>query len=177
MGKLIGHGTRANFLKPSTTGTYVYKEKNLDPNTQKVYDSDGTSLAKWLYETADLYLPWAMKSYKEFKKNTCMNDNEIIGALFCAENYQAAGHRDNDESEFAVGFVYEEGIVEEGHFIYPEYGIAIEMSSNSVWCWKTQAVHGTAKLKLSEGGARYTGAITLTKKTAIAIEKEKGLRK
>ncbi len=35
-----------------------------------------------------------------------------------------------------------------------------------------QAVHGTAKLDLSEGGNRYTAAITLTKKTATAIKKE-----
>ena len=30
-GKLIGHGLCANFLDPSTTDSYVYKNKNLDP--------------------------------------------------------------------------------------------------------------------------------------------------
>lgn len=175
-GKLVGHGLRANFLKPSTTSTYVYNEKDLDPDTQRVYDEDGNSFAKWLYETADIYLPQAMNSYKEFKKYASMEDDDVIGALFCAKNYQAAGHKDKDKSEFAVGFVFEDGIVKEGHFIYPEYGVAIEMTSNSVWCWRTQAVHGTARLDLSQGGTRYTGAITLTQKTARAIEKEKRLR-
>uniref|UniRef100_U9TUM3 Uncharacterized protein n=1 Tax=Rhizophagus irregularis (strain DAOM 181602 / DAOM 197198 / MUCL 43194) TaxID=747089 RepID=U9TUM3_RHIID len=29
-------------------------------------------------------------------------------------------------------------------FFYPdEYGIAIELASNSIWCWLTKAVHGT----------------------------------
>ena len=63
-------------------------------------------------------------------------------------------------------------IVKEGYFIYPEYGVAIKMTSNSIWCWQTHAVHDTAKLNLSEGGVRYTSAITLTEKTAKAIEKE-----
>ena len=49
-------------------------------------------------------------------------------------------------------------------FFYPKYGIAIEMSSNSIWCWLTQAVHGTSKLDLSEDGIRYTATITLTEK-------------
>ena len=61
------------------------------------------------------------------------------------------------------------------NFIYPEYGIAIKLTSNSVWCWLTQAVHGTARLDLSDGGIRYTGAITLTKKTAFAMKKERGI--
>ncbi|CAG8629707.1 4601_t:CDS:2 [Rhizophagus irregularis] len=37
---------------------------------------------------------------------------------------------------------YVEGAVKDGLFFYPEYGIAIEMSLNSIWCWLTQAVHG-----------------------------------
>ena len=36
-------------------------------------------------------------------------------------------------------------------------------------------MHGTAKLNLSEGGVRYTSTITLTEKTARAIEKEAGI--
>ena len=51
------------------------------------------------------------------------------------------------------------------------------MTSNSIWCWLTQAVHGTAKLNLSENGVRYTSAITLTEKTAKAMEKEAGITK
>src|SRR3954469_24108451 len=101
-----------------------------------------------------------------------MSDDQLIGAVFCAENYEAAGHQDNDYSDFAVGYVFEVGIVEEGYFIYPEYGIAIKLTSNSIWCWLTQAVHGTAKLVLNNDSTRYTGAITLTRKTALAIEKE-----
>lgn len=51
------------------------------------------------------------------------------------------------------------------------------MTSNSIWCWLTQAVHDTAKLNLSKGGVRYTSAITLTEKTAKAMEKEAGIMK
>ena len=43
-GKLIGHGLRANFLDPSTTDSYVYKNKNLDSEIQRIYDKDGNSL-------------------------------------------------------------------------------------------------------------------------------------
>ena len=102
-------------------------------------------------------------------------DNKLIGTVFCAENYEAVGHRDRDKSDMAIGYVYEDGIVKEGYFIYPEYGVAIELISNTVWCWLTKAVHGTAKLDLSEGGIRYTAAITLTEKTAKAIEKQSGI--
>jgi hypothetical protein len=45
------------------------------------------------------------------------------------------------------------------------------MTSNSLWCWRTQDVHGTTRLDLN-GGTRYTSAITLTEKTAHAIETE-----
>jgi len=100
----------------------------------------------------------------------------MIGAVFCAENYKAIGHVDNDRSEWAIGYVYEEGVVENGYFFYPEYGIAIKLITNSIWCWKSDAVHGTADLDLSKGETRYTAAITLTEKTARAFEVEKGLR-
>jgi len=49
-GKMVGHGIRANFLAPFTTGTYVYKKKDLNPDVQKIYVNNGDSLAKWLYE-------------------------------------------------------------------------------------------------------------------------------
>ncbi len=61
-----------------------------------------------------------------------MDDSKLLGAVFCAENYEAEGYKDNDQSEFAVGFVYEIGIIKEGYFIYLEYGIAIKMTSNSI---------------------------------------------
>ena len=95
----------------------------------------------------------------------------MVGAIFCAKNYEAIGHIDNDRSEWAIGFVYDEGEVNEGYFFYPEFGVAIEMTSNSIWCWKTKAVHGTAKLKLSTNSNRYTCALTLTEKTARTIER------
>ncbi len=66
--------------------------------------------------------------------------------------------------------------MKEDHFFYPEYGVAIKMSSNSIWYWLTQAIHETAKLNLSEGGIRYTAAISLTEKTARAIEREKNIK-
>ena len=77
----------------------------------------------------------------------------------------------------ALGYIYEIGEVKEGHFFYPEFGVAIEMNSNSIWYWLIQAIHGTAKLDLSGGGVRYTAAISLTEKTARAIEREKGKKK
>ncbi len=61
-----------------------------------------------------------------------MDDNKLIGAVFCAENYKAAGHVDNNWSEFAIGFVYKIGIVKKGYFIYPKCGIAIKMTSNFI---------------------------------------------
>ena len=39
------------------------------------------------------------------------------------------GHRDKDQTEFAIGYVYDKGIVKEGYFFYPEYGVAIELAS------------------------------------------------
>ncbi len=66
-----------------------------------------------------------------------MNKDQIIGAVFCTKNYEAAGYKDNDRSDFAVGYVFETGTVNEGYFFYPEYGIAIKLTSNSVWCWLT----------------------------------------
>ena len=164
VGNMVGHGTRLD--RKGKLGPYSYKEKYLDPHIQKVYDNDGNTLANWLYEYGRKYLPFATLSYNEFKEQVKLDDSKIIGAVFCAKNYQAIGHIDNDRSEFAVGYVYDEGTVEEGYFFYPEYGIAVELASNSIWCWLTKAVHGTAKLNLSKGGTRYTAAITLTEKTA-----------
>lgn len=170
-GKLVGHGIHADRKKPSTTMNYVYKDKHLNPEEQKIYDEVGNSFGKWLYKNAQNYLSWTTKSYEEFKKKVSLSDDELIGAVFCAENYEAVGHRDNDRSEWAVGFCYDTIPIKKGYFIYPEYGIAINMTSNSLWCWKTQAVHGTARLDLN-GGIRYTSAITLTEKTAKAMERE-----
>jgi hypothetical protein len=170
-GKMVGHGLRKN-PTDSYTGTYVYKDKHLEPEVQKIYDHDGNTLAKWLYNNARVHLPWTILSYEEFKKNTQLDNESIIGALFCTKNYEAAGHVDNDRSEWAIGYVHEEGTVKDGYFFYPEYGIAIEMTSNSIWCWLTKSIHGTAKLN-DNNGDRYTAVLTLTEKTARAIEREK----
>ena len=173
-GDMVGHGTRPNFLD-RRPGFYAYKDKAIDPEAQRIFDDDGNTLAKWLYDFGKEYLSFATLSYDEFKEKVKLNDDEIIGAVFCAKNYQAIGHRDNDRSEFAIGYVYDEGTVKDGYFFYPEYGIAIELASNSIWCWLTKAVHGTAELDLSKGGTRYTAAITLTEKTARAIEKDSNI--
>jgi len=61
-----------------------------------------------------------------------MGDDKLINVIFCAKNYEAAGHRDKDQSEFAVSFVYKIGIVKKGYFIYPKCGIAIKMTSNFI---------------------------------------------
>jgi hypothetical protein len=169
-GKMVGHGIRPNFYDghPDFYAYKAYKKK--DPDTQRIFDHDGNTLANWLYDYGKRYLPFTALSYDEFKEKVNLDD-EIIGAVFCTKNYEALGHTDNDRSEFAVGYVYDEGIVEEGYFFYPEYGIAIELASNSIWCWLTKAVHGTAKLDLSKGGTRYTAVITLTERVARAIEK------
>ena len=66
--------------------------------------------------------------------------------------------------------------MKEDHFFYPEYGIAIEMSSNSIWYQLIQAIYRMAELDLSEDGIRYTVAISLTEKTARAIEREKNIK-
>ena len=85
------------------------------------------------------------------------------------------GHHDDDRSEQALGFVYEEGVVKEEIFFYPDYSMAIEISFNSIWYQKTNAVHNTARLNLSEGRTRYTATIFLIERTAKSIEREKGL--
>ena len=167
-GKMVGEGFRANRLD-SGYDKYVYKTSN--PEQQKILCENGITLAKWLFEFGKQYLHWAVISYEEFKSQLGLDDDEIIGAVFCTENYEAIGHRDDDRSKYAVGYVYEEGTVKDGLFFYPEYGIAIEMSTNSIWCWLTQAVHGTSKLDLSGDGTRYTAAITLSERTAKAIER------
>ena len=176
VGDMVGYGTRPNFLD-GRPGSYAYKKKASDPDTQRIFDDNGNTLANWLYDYGKKYLPFTTLSYDEFKKKVKLGDDEVIGAVFCAVDYQAKGHKDKDRSEFAVGYVYDEGTVKEGYFFYPEYGIAIELASNSIWCWMTKAVHGTAKLDLNEGGTRYTAAITLTEKTAKAIEKDRNILK
>jgi len=35
-----------------------------------------------------------------------MGDDQFIGAVFCAKNYEAAGHWDNDWSDYAVGYIF-----------------------------------------------------------------------
>ncbi len=85
------------------------------------------------------------------------------------------GHRDDDRSEQALGFIYKEGIVKERIFFYPDYDVAIEISSNFIWYWKTNAVHDTIRLNFSKGRIRYTATIFLTKRTAKSIKREKGL--
>jgi hypothetical protein len=170
-GKMVAYGQRKNPLN-LFVGNYVFKdEKNLNPEALKVFVEDGDSIANWIYDYAKVNLPWITESYEQFKKKINIDNDEMIDALFCAKNYEANGHTDNDRSDWVLGFVYEEGIVKNGHFFYPEYGVAIEMSSNSTWYWLSKAVHGTAILDLSKGGIRYTTAITLTEKIARAIEK------
>src|SRR3989337_1269135 len=143
-GKMIGHGSHADFKNPNESRTYAYEDKNLDPEEQKIHDEDEDSFGKWLYTNAYNYLHWTTNTYEEFKKKISLEDDKIIGAVFCAENYEAAGHRDKDRSEWVVGFCYDYPIsIKKGYFIYPEYGIAIEMTTNALWCWKTQCVHDT----------------------------------
>ena len=89
---------------------------------------------------------------KYLSKKVNLNNEQKIDAVFYAENYEAVGYWDKNGSEFAIGFVYEIGVVKEGYFIYPEYGVAIKIISNSIWYWLMQTVHGTAKLNLSEDG-------------------------
>ncbi len=85
------------------------------------------------------------------------------------------GYHNDDRSEQALGFVYKEGVVKEGIFFYPDYGMAIKISSNSIWYQKTNAVHDTTRLNLSKERTRYTAVISLIERTAKSIEREKGL--
>ena len=52
---------------------------------------------------------------------------------------------------------------------YPGYSVTIKLTSNSIWCWLPQAVHGTSKLD-TELENWYTAVLTLSEKTATAIE-------
>src|SRR3954454_5095246 len=170
-GTITGHSSRSNRTNLPTY-TYSYKDKNLGPNAIKIYEEDGNILGNWLFESGKIHLPSSVSSYEKFKNKVKIEDDTIIGPVFCTKNYEAAGHTDNDRSEWAIGYVYEEGEVKDGYFFYPEYGVAIEMTSNSIWCWLPQAVHGTAKLNITELDNRYTAVITLTEKTAKSIEKK-----
>src|SRR6266498_1368267 len=172
---LARHRKRKEFLD-FHLGLYVYNNNSkLNLKAKKIFDSNRDLLAKWLYDNARRDMSWITKSYEDFKKVVSLGDNKIIGVLFYSKNYMAMEYRDNDRSKWALGFVYEEGVVKEGIFFYPDYGVAIEMSSNSIWYWKTNAVYGTARLNLSEGETRYTAAISLIERTAKSIECEKGL--
>ena len=48
-GKLAAYGLHAKRLNSNHTMPYVYKNKNLDPYAQKIYDENGNSFRKWLY--------------------------------------------------------------------------------------------------------------------------------
>ena len=91
-GKLSAHGLHAVFLNPEETSSYVYEEKDIDSHKQAIYDEVEDSFREWLYQNASHYLPWTTNSYEEFRKKVSLGDDELIGAVFCAENYEAAGH-------------------------------------------------------------------------------------
>ncbi len=115
-GTLIEYGKRKEFLG-SHSESYVYNNNSkLNPEAKKIFDSNGDSLAKWLYDNARRDISWITKSYKDFKKAISLGNNEIIEVLFCSKNYMAMGYHDDDRSEWALGFVYEEGVVKEGFF-------------------------------------------------------------
>ncbi len=87
-----------------------------------------------MYENAHNYLRWTTKSYEKFKKKISLKDEKLIDAVFCAENYKAVEHKDNDQLEWVVDFCYDYSIlIKKEYFIYPKYGIAIEMITNSLW--------------------------------------------
>ena len=131
-GTLVGHRKRKEFLS-SHSGLYIYNNNSkLNLKAKKIFDSNGNLLAKWLYDNARQDMPWITKSYEDFKKAVSLGDNEIIEALFCSKNYMAMEHHDDDRSKWALGFVYKEGVVKEEIFFYPDYSVAIEMSSNSI---------------------------------------------
>ena len=171
-GKMVAYGTRPNRTNPPTH-SYSYK-KVLDPHEQRVYDMDGNTLGKWLFEYGKNYLPDTALSYEVFKDNLNLDDDDFIGAVFCTKNYQAAGHVNKDLLEWAIGYVYDEGDLNnnDGYFFYPEYGVSIELTSNFIWCWLIQAVYSTAELN-TESGNRYTAVLTLTERTAQSIENRK----
>jgi len=61
---------------------------------------------------------WIIKSYEDFKKIILLDDNKIIGVLFCSKNYMAMGYHDNDRFKWALGFVYEKEVIKEGIFLF-----------------------------------------------------------
>ena len=71
-------------------------------------------------------------SYEEFKKNCNIENDDMIGAVFCVKNYKAIGHIDNDHSEWAIGYVYEEEVVENGYFFYPELKMQVVIDFQSL---------------------------------------------
>ena len=79
-GELSGHGPKKDPLT-KYSNTYAYKQKALNPDTQKILDEDGDTLATWLYEYGKHYLKFTTSSYDEFKKKVQLEDNELVGAV------------------------------------------------------------------------------------------------
>jgi len=44
-------------------------------------------------------MPWITNSYEEYKNEVNLDEKQIIGALFYAENYEAVGHSHNDRTD------------------------------------------------------------------------------
>jgi len=70
--------------------------------------------------------------YNKFKKQVKLDDDKMIGILFYAENYQTIRYKDNDKSEFAIGYVFKKGVVKDGCFFYLKFNIAIKMTLNCI---------------------------------------------
>ena len=91
---MAGHGPHAN-ITSIPIDSYSYN-KPLDPHTQRIFNTDGNTLAKWLFEYDKHYLPYTTVLYEEFRDNLNLEKDDIIGAIFCTKNYEAVGHRDKD---------------------------------------------------------------------------------
>src|SRR6266542_1644975 len=96
---LVRHKKRKEFLS-SHSGSYVYNNNSkLNLKAKKIFDSNGNSLTKWLYDNVRRDISWITKSYEDFKKAVSLGDNKIIGALFCSKNYMVMRYHDDDRSE------------------------------------------------------------------------------
>ncbi|KAJ3152695.1 hypothetical protein HDU86_005570 [Geranomyces michiganensis] len=170
----IRSGSPGNFAARGTA-RYVLKKEHRKPETERILTEGSSSLAKGILNDARVYHADAVLKMEQVANGKFSGDFP----MFVTENYKAGLHVDDNKSEYAIGYATEEGALESSTdadadaawiFNFPEYGVSIVMEHNFLWSWKTTRLHGTTVGKMRRG-TRYTGVLTVTNRTARAVEK------
>jgi len=151
-------------------GKYAQKS-DLSVEAKRVAVLNGDWLLKFIFSLAKYIMPEAMEDYEDFTEKFNHDPDNPAGALFITHNYQASAHVDNDRTEFAIGYVMQNQTGLEGDFFYPSFGFRTPLTHNCLWGWRTQEIHGTARMK-EEKGSRFTCVLTLSERTARGFERK-----